>query len=80
MLYARPFHSSKHAMYACNSLWDGLLSASDRILVLGATNRPSDIDTAILRRMPKRFAVGLPDHTQRLKILNLVSCLCLRIG
>ena len=53
-------------------LWDGLLSGTDRILVLGATNRPTDIDSAILRRMPKRFAVGLPDHDQRLKILTLV--------
>ncbi|THH09838.1 hypothetical protein EW145_g1742 [Phellinidium pouzarii] len=53
------------------TLWDGLLSASDRILVLGATNRPTDIDTAILRRMPKRYPVGLPDKQQRLRILTL---------
>jgi len=53
-------------------LWDGLLSATDRILVLGATNRPNDIDSAILRRMPKRFAIGLPDLGQRAKILKLV--------
>lgn len=42
-------------------------------MVLGATNRPTDIDSAILRRMPKRFAIGLPDFQQRKKILNLVS-------
>ena len=56
-------------------LWDGLTSSTDRILVLGATNRPNDIDSAILRRMPKRFAVGLPDVDQREKILTLV-CNC----
>ncbi|KAF9523407.1 ATPase [Crepidotus variabilis] len=54
------------------TLWDGLLSGSDRILVLGATNRPNDIDSAILRRMPKRFAVGLPNMEQRTRILTLM--------
>ncbi|KAG9103811.1 hypothetical protein FRC06_007788 [Ceratobasidium sp. 370] len=55
------------------TLWDGLASGEDtRILVLGATNRPNDIDQAILRRMPKRFAVRLPDLEQRTKILDLM--------
>ncbi|KIK85956.1 hypothetical protein PAXRUDRAFT_831938 [Paxillus rubicundulus Ve08.2h10] len=52
--------------------WDGLTSGTDQILVLGATNRPMDIDPAILRRMPKRFAVGLPNAEQRFKILSLI--------
>ncbi|KAF8835934.1 AAA-domain-containing protein [Paxillus ammoniavirescens] len=52
--------------------WDGLTSGADRILVLGATNRPMDIDPAILRRMPKRFAVGLPNAEQRSRILSLM--------
>ncbi|KAJ7101524.1 P-loop containing nucleoside triphosphate hydrolase protein [Mycena belliarum] len=52
--------------------WDGLLSSTDRILVLGATNRPNDIDSAILRRMPKRYAVSLPNVEQRLSILTLI--------
>ena len=61
-----------HANHGLYRLWDGLLSSTDRILVLGATNRPNDIDSAILRRMPKRFSVGLPDLEQREKILTLV--------
>jgi SpoVK/Ycf46/Vps4 family AAA+-type ATPase len=52
--------------------WDGLLSGEDRIMVLGATNRPMDIDPAILRRMPKRFSVALPNAEQRFKILSLM--------
>jgi SpoVK/Ycf46/Vps4 family AAA+-type ATPase len=55
------------------TLWDGLTTSSDtRIMVLGATNRPNDIDPAILRRMPKRFPIRLPNYDQRVKILNLM--------
>ncbi|KAL2920377.1 mitochondrial dynamin GTPase Msp1 [Polyrhizophydium stewartii] len=55
------------------TLWDGLASAdASRVIVLGATNRPSDLDKAILRRMPKRFAIELPDKAQRAKVLRLL--------
>lgn len=58
--------------------WDGLGSSHagtttpQRILILGATNRIQDIDEAILRRMPKKFPVGLPTASQRHKIFSLV--------
>ena len=43
------------------TLWDGFASASDiDVIVVGATNRPQDVDKAILRRMPARFHVNLP--------------------
>jgi SpoVK/Ycf46/Vps4 family AAA+-type ATPase len=59
------------------TLWDGLTSTNAsgepaRIVVLGATNRINDIDEAILRRMPKKFPVPLPDQEQRRRILQLV--------
>jgi SpoVK/Ycf46/Vps4 family AAA+-type ATPase len=55
------------------SLWDGLNSTgSDRVLILGATNRFYDIDKAFLRRLPKRFPVSLPDAKQRERILEIM--------
>ena len=56
--------------------WDGLSSATadgvaQRICILGATNRMQDIDEAILRRMPKKFPVSLPNARQRRQIFDL---------
>ncbi|GAA0138911.1 hypothetical protein LIER_00564 [Lithospermum erythrorhizon] len=53
--------------------WDGLRSKdSQRILILGATNRPFDLDDAVIRRLPRRIYVDLPDGANRLKILKVI--------
>ncbi|XP_067879222.1 outer mitochondrial transmembrane helix translocase-like isoform X2 [Heterodontus francisci] len=55
------------------SLWDGLSTDIDcQVIVMGATNRPQDVDPAILRRMPSTFHVGLPRQRQRQEILKLI--------
>ncbi|KAG8476329.1 hypothetical protein CXB51_033289 [Gossypium anomalum] len=51
--------------------WDGLLTkAGERILVLAATNRPFDLDEAIIRRFERRIMVGLPSSESREIILR----------
>ncbi|KAF8380141.1 hypothetical protein HHK36_027624 [Tetracentron sinense] len=51
--------------------WDGLLTKpGERILVLAATNRPFDLDEAIIRRFERRIMVGLPSVENRELILK----------
>lgn len=54
-------------------LWDGLSTNSNStVIVMGATNRPQDLDKAIMRRMPAQFHIGLPTEIQRVQILKLI--------
>lgn len=41
-------------------------------MVLAATNRPSELDEAILRRFPQAFEIGLPDRGERAEILRVI--------
>ncbi|XP_022985361.1 uncharacterized protein LOC111483396 [Cucurbita maxima] len=51
--------------------WDGLLTKpGERVLVLAATNRPFDLDEAIIRRFERRIMVGLPTAENREMILT----------
>ncbi|KAH1202097.1 putative AAA domain-containing protein C24B10.10c [Glycine max] len=53
--------------------WDGLRTKeTERVLVLAATNRPFDLDEAVIRRMPRRLMVNLPDAPNRAKILKVI--------
>ncbi|XP_073824914.1 fidgetin isoform X2 [Musca autumnalis] len=45
-------------------------SDDDRILIVGATNRPQELDEAVRRRFIKRLYVPLPDFNARIDILK----------
>ncbi|KAJ5226031.1 hypothetical protein N7468_007256 [Penicillium chermesinum] len=49
--------------------WDGLNDLSAFIMV--ATNRPFDLDDAVLRRLPRRLLVDLPTEQDRHEILKI---------
>lgn len=52
--------------------WDGLTNAlsTHQIFVMVSTNRPQDLDEAVLRRLPRRILVDLPLKDGRLAILQ----------
>ncbi|KAG8381094.1 hypothetical protein BUALT_Bualt06G0086500 [Buddleja alternifolia] len=55
------------------ALWDGFTTDQHaRVMVLAATNRPSELDEAILRRLPQAFEIGIPDRKERAEILKVI--------
>lgn len=53
---------------------DGITASKDNgnILVIGATNRPQDLDEAARRRFVKRLYIPLPDEETRSTLLSIL--------
>lgn len=49
--------------------WDGM--GNNNVFIMVATNRPFDMDDAVLRRLPRRILVDLPVVKDRESILNI---------
>lgn len=63
------------------SFWDGLITdPSCTVILMGATNRPQDLDRAILRRMPATFHIGLPVSIRYVSVYEtLYPCYALNV-
>ncbi|RRT51491.1 hypothetical protein B296_00043235 [Ensete ventricosum] len=61
---------------SCNAfilvLFVSIFTENARVMVLAATNRPSELDEAILRRFTQTFDIGMPDRSERAKILKVI--------
>ncbi|QDS73980.1 hypothetical protein FKW77_008462 [Venturia effusa] len=72
MLGARTGNRSKYHIDVLSQLlleWDGIGSAG--VFLMVATNRPFDLDDAVLRRLPRRVLVDLPFKKDREAILGI---------
>jgi SpoVK/Ycf46/Vps4 family AAA+-type ATPase len=53
--------------------FDGVGSdPSTKSLIIGATNRPQDLDSAVLRRLPKRIYISPFDESERVQFIKAI--------
>jgi SpoVK/Ycf46/Vps4 family AAA+-type ATPase len=50
---------------------DGVQSYSEHVFLVGATNRSSAIDTAVLSRFNEQLTIPLPDREARIRLLSI---------
>jgi len=75
MLGARKAGEKRHLRSMLNQFlmdWDGLMSGLNSPFILLATNRPMDLDPAVLRRAPVHIHLDVPSSWEREKILELL--------
>jgi SpoVK/Ycf46/Vps4 family AAA+-type ATPase len=75
MLGQRKAGEKRHIRAMLNQFlmeWDGLMSGLNSPFILLATNRPSDLDPAVLRRAPVHIHLDIPTQQERLGILGLL--------
>ncbi|MEM5797888.1 MAG: ATP-binding protein [Candidatus Aenigmatarchaeota archaeon] len=50
---------------------EGFNTSEDKVVVMGATNKPWDLDEAMISRFRRKIYVPLPDYTARLDIFRI---------
>jgi len=66
-------HAVRNMKSEFMNLWDGVnTNKNSYIIIIGATNRPQDIDPAFMRRMPLQLTVDLPNMAERKHILQII--------
>jgi len=53
-------------------LWDDLIRDGSDVLIIGATNRPQDLDPAVQRRFERSFLIAPPDELSRREVLRKI--------
>ncbi|KXH63399.1 spastin [Colletotrichum salicis] len=75
MLGTRKADEIRHIRSMLNQFlieWDGLVTDTNAPFVLLATNRPLDLDPAVLRRAPAQIHLNITTQNERAGILDLL--------